>query len=166
MVSKTTGEITKNGQSWLLNSPWRSPSNQANQSQAIIRANADLTDYRTADDNTEKVPNTAKYIVNDDPEHLRESEPVTVTPPPTTYQSTDRQWCRTAQLHDKAEEFECVVPSTQGSTQHYWIRNKNRTVLEPVLEVKGNNSVTLDGKAIAADQRLKFIGDRQNATEA
>lgn len=166
---QTTGEITKNGQTLTVkftrDEALKSGKPVHVEFKAIIRANADLTDYRTADDNTEKVPNTAKYIVNDDPNIFKESEPVTVTPPPTTPPITKTvNGAEHAQLNDKAEEFEYVVKTkVPRNITEFKVTDR----LEPVLEVKGNVTATLDGKAIAADQiKVEADGDRQVVTVA
>ena len=166
---QTAGEITKNGQTLTVKFT-RDEAVKAGKPvhvefKAIIRANADLTDYRTADDNTEKVPNTAKYIVNDDPNIFKESEPVTVTPPPTTPPITKTvNGAEHAQLNDKVEEFEYVVKTkVPRNITEFKVTDR----LEPVLEVKGNVTATLDGKAIAADQiKVEADGDRQVVTVA
>lgn len=166
---QTAGEITKNGQTLTVkftrDEALKSGKPVHVEFKAIIRANADLTDYRTADDNTEKVPNTAKYIVNDDPNIFKESEPVTVTPPPTTPPITKTvNGAEHAQLNDKAEEFEYVVKTkVPRNITEFKVTDR----LEPVLEVKGNVTATLDGKAIAADQiKVEADGDRQVVTVA
>ena len=166
---QTAGEITKNGQALTVkftrDEALKSGKPVHVEFKAIIRANADLTDYRTADDNTEKVPNTAKYIVNDDPNIFKESEPVTVTPPPTTPPITKTvNGAEHAQLNDKAEEFEYVVKTkVPRNITEFKVTDR----LEPVLEVKGNVTATLDGKAIAADQiKVEADGDRQVVTVA
>ena len=166
---QTTGEITKNGQTLTVkftrDEALKSGKPVHVEFKAIIRANADLTDYRTADDNTEKVPNTAKYIVNDDPNIFKESEPVTVTPPPTTPPITKTvNGAEHAQLNDKAEEFEYVVKTkVPRNITEFKVTDR----LEPVLEVKGNVTATLDGKAIVADQiKVEADGDRQVVTVA
>lgn len=166
---QTAGEITKNGQTLTVkftrDEALKSGKPVHVEFKAIIRANADLTDYRTADDNTEKVPNTAKYIVNDDPNIFKESEPVTVTPPPTTPPITKTvNGAEHAQLNDKTEEFEYVVKTkVPRNITEFKVTDR----LEPVLEVKGNVTATLDGKAIAADQiKVEADGDRQVVTVA
>lgn len=166
---QTAGEITKNGQTLTVkftrDEALKSGKPVHVEFKAIIRANADLTDYRTADDNTEKVPNTAKYIVNDDPNIFKESEPVTVTPPPTTPPITKTvNGAEHAQLNDKVEEFEYVVKTkVPRNITEFKVTDR----LEPVLEVKGNVTATLDGKAIAADQiKVEADGDRQVVTVA
>ena len=107
-----------------------------------ITFDALLTAYPNEAKDKPVVPNTASYIINDNPDSKKESKPVTVTPPPTTTPKLKKE-VNGAERYDLAkrnEEFTYTLKTTMPA---------NATVFEMTDELK---------------EVLEFVGENASAT--
>ena len=107
-----------------------------------ITFDALLTAYPNEAKDKPVVPNTASYIINDNPDSKKESKPVTVTPPPTTTPELKKE-VNGAERYDLAkrnEEFTYTLKTTMPA---------NATVFEMTDELK---------------EVLEFVGENASAT--
>ncbi|HEM3495127.1 TPA: isopeptide-forming domain-containing fimbrial protein, partial [Streptococcus suis] len=98
---------------------------------AKIRANANLSGYLNADDNTTKIPNTASFTIDNKPKE--NSNPVTVTPPTPPTPTVDKKVNGQAHenLTNRDQTFEYSI-STQVPTdaKKFEITDELKDVLE------------------------------------
>ena len=120
---------------------------------AKIRKNVSLAGYIEADGVT-RIPNIAKYIINDDPKTEKSTEPVPVIPPspeePGIKKEVNGQ--PEATLKERYEEFTYKV--TTSVPQDATAFSVSDTLV-PVLEFsgeKGQATATLDGQEIDANR--------------
>ena len=107
-----------------------------------ITFDALLATYPNESKDKPVVPNTASYIINDNPDSKKESKPVTVTPPPTTTPELKKE-VNGAERYDLAkrnEEFTYTLKTTMPA---------NATVFEMTDELK---------------EVLEFVGENASAT--
>ena len=74
---------------------------------AKIKEGANLAKYITAEADGPQIPNTASYIINDDPDHAKDSNEVTVTPPEPEDPEIEKavNGKEHADLDDRSESF-------------------------------------------------------------
>ena len=106
------------------------------------------------------VPNTASYIINDNPDSKKESKPVTVTPPPTTTPEL-RKEVNGAERYDLAkrnEEFTYTLKTTMPASATVFEMTDE---LKEVLEFVGENAsatVKLDGEDAGSKATVTLSG--------
>ena len=111
--------------------------------QAKIVDGANLEAYRSAEDGTEKVPNTAKFQINDNPKLEKETKPVTVTPPPSTPAIKKTVNDKAAdQLATATTPFTYKIDTTVPRNAKAF---RVLDTLEHVLQVDGSVTANIDG---------------------
>ena len=106
------------------------------------------------------VPNTASYIINDNPDSKKESKPVTVTPPPTTTPKLKKE-VNGAERYDLAkrnEEFTYTLKTTMPANATVFEMTDE---LKEVLEFVGENAsatVKLDGEDAGSKATVTISG--------
>ena len=106
------------------------------------------------------VPNTASYIINDNPDSKKESKPVTVTPPPTTTPELKKE-VNGAERYDLAkrnEEFTYTLKTTMPASATVFEMTDE---LKEVLEFVGENAsatVKLDGEDAGSKATVTLSG--------
>ena len=106
------------------------------------------------------VPNTASYIINDNPDSKKESKPVTVTPPPTTTPELKKE-VNGAERYDLAkrnEEFTYTLKTTMPANATVFEMTDE---LKEVLEFVGENAsatVKLDGEDAGSKATVTISG--------
>ena len=106
------------------------------------------------------VPNTASYIINDNPDSKKESKPVTVTPPPTTTPELKKEVNR-AERYDlvkRNEEFTYTLKTTMPASATVFEMTDE---LKEVLEFVGENAsatVKLDGEDAGSKVTVTLSG--------
>ena len=106
------------------------------------------------------VPNTASYIINDNPDSKKESKPVTVTPPPTTTPELKKE-VNGAERYDLAkrnEEFTYTLKTTMPANATVFEMTDE---LKEVLEFVGENAsatVKLDGEDAGSKATVTLSG--------
>ena len=106
------------------------------------------------------VPNTASYIINDNPDSKKESKPVTVTPPPTTTPELKKEVNR-AERYDlvkRNEEFTYTLKTTMPASATVFEMTDE---LKEVLEFVGENAsatVKLDGEDAGSKATVTLSG--------
>ena len=106
------------------------------------------------------VPNTASYIINDNPDSKKESKPVTVTPPPTTTPELKKE-VNGAERYDLAkrnEEFTYTLKTTMPASATVFEMTDE---LKEVLEFVGENAsatVKLDGEDAGSKATVTISG--------
>ena len=106
------------------------------------------------------VPNTASYIINDNPDSKKESKPVTVTPPPTTTPELKKE-VNGAERYDLAkrnEEFTYTLKTTMPASATVFEMTDE---LKEVLEFVGENAsatVKLDGENAGSKATVTLSG--------
>ena len=106
------------------------------------------------------VPNTASYIINDNPDSKKESKPVTVTPPPTTTPEL-RKEVNGAERYDLAkrnEEFTYTLKTTMpANATEFEMTDELKEVLEFVGE-NASATVKLDGEDAGSKATVTLSG--------
>ncbi len=106
------------------------------------------------------VPNTASYIINDNPDSKKESKPVTVTPPPITTPELKKE-VNGAERYDLAkrnEEFTYTLKTTMPASATVFEMTDE---LKEVLEFVGENAsatVKLDGEDAGSKATVTLSG--------
>ena len=106
------------------------------------------------------VPNTASYIINDNPDSKKESKPVTVTPPPTTTPELKKE-VNGAERYDLAkrnEELTYTLKTTMPASATVFEMTDE---LKEVLEFVGENAsatVKLDGEDAGSKATVTLSG--------
>ena len=125
-----------------------------------ITFDALLTAYTNEAKDKPVVPNTASYIINDNPDSKKESKPVTVTPPPTTTPELKKE-VNGAERYDLAkrnEEFTYTLKTTMPASATVFEMTDE---LKEVLEFVGENAsatVKLDGEDAGAKATVTLSG--------
>ena len=106
------------------------------------------------------VPNTASYIINDNPDSKKESKPVTVTPPPTTTPELKKEVNGTERydLAKRNEEFTYTLKTTMPASATVFEMTDE---LKEVLEFVGENAsatVKLDGEDAGSKATVTLSG--------
>ena len=106
------------------------------------------------------VPNTASYIINDNPDSKKESKPVTVTPPPTTTPELKKE-VNGAERYDLAkrnEEFTYTLKTTMpANATEFEMTDELKEVLEFVGE-NASATVKLDGEDAGSKATVTLSG--------
>ncbi len=131
---------------------------------AKIRANANLSGYLNADDNTTKIPNTASFTIDNKPKE--NSNPVTVTPPTPPTPTVDKKVNGQAHenLTNRDQTFEYSI-STQVPTdaKKFEITDELKEVLEFAgADGKGDVVVKIGDKDVTQETTVKT--ENQNLT--
>ncbi|MCO8233572.1 isopeptide-forming domain-containing fimbrial protein [Streptococcus suis] len=131
---------------------------------AKIRANANLSGYLNADDNTTKIPNTASFTIDNKPKE--NSNPVTVTPPTPPTPTVDKKVNGKAHenLTNRDQTFEYSI-STQVPTdaKKFEITDELKDVLEFAgADGKGDVVVKIGDKDVTQETTVKT--ENQNLT--
>ncbi|NQH54253.1 isopeptide-forming domain-containing fimbrial protein [Streptococcus suis] len=131
---------------------------------AKIRANANLSGYLNADDNTTKIPNTASFTIDNKPKE--NSNPVTVTPPTPPTPTVDKKVNGKAHenLTNRDQTFEYSI-STQVPTdaKKFEITDELKDVLEFAgADGKGEVVVKIGDKDVTQETTVKT--ENQNLT--
>ncbi|MCO8223367.1 isopeptide-forming domain-containing fimbrial protein, partial [Streptococcus suis] len=131
---------------------------------AKIRANANLSGYLNADDNTTKIPNTASFTIDNKPKE--NSNPVTVTPPTPPTPTVDKKVNGQAHenLTNRDQTFEYSI-STQVPTdaKKFEITDELKEVLEFAgADGKGEVVVKIGDKDVTQETTVKT--ENQNLT--
>ena len=119
-----------------------------------------LTAYPNEAKDKPVVPNTASYIINDNPDSKKESKPVTVTPPPTTTPELKKE-VNGAGRYDLAkrnEEFTYTLKTTMPANATVFEMTDE---LKEVLEFVGENAsatVKLDGEDAGSKATVTLSG--------
>ncbi|EUC80365.1 fimbrial isopeptide formation D2 domain protein [Streptococcus sp. SR1] len=119
-----------------------------------------LTAYPNEAKDKPVVPNTASYIINDNPDSKKESKPVTVTPPPTTTPELKKE-VNGAERYDLAkrnEEFTYTLKTTMPANATVFEMTDE---LKEVLEFVGENAsatVKLDGEDAGSKATVTISG--------
>ena len=119
-----------------------------------------LTAYPNEAKDKPVVPNTASYIINDNPDSKKESKPVTVTPPPTTTPELKKE-VNGAGRYDLAkrnEEFTYTLKTTMPANATVFEMTDE---LKEVLEFVGENAsatVKLDGEDAGSKATVTISG--------
>ena len=119
-----------------------------------------LTAYPNEAKDKPVVPNTASYIINDNPDSKKESKPVTVTPPPTTTPELKKE-VNGAERYDLAkrnEEFTYTLKTTMPASATVFEMTDE---LKEVLEFVGENAsatVKLDGEDAGSKATVTLSG--------
>ena len=119
-----------------------------------------LTAYPNEAKDKPVVPNTASYIINDNPDSKKESKPVTVTPPPTTTPELKKE-VNGAERYDLAkrnEEFTYTLKTTMPANATVFEMTDE---LKEVLEFVGENAsatVKLDGEDAGSKATVTLSG--------
>ena len=125
-----------------------------------ITFDALLTAYPNEAKDKPVVPNTASYIINDNPDSKKESKPVTVTPPPTTTPELKKE-VNGAERYDLAkrnEEFTYTLKTTMPANATVFEMTDE---LKEVLEFVGENAsatVKLDGEDAGSKATVTLSG--------
>jgi len=125
-----------------------------------ITFDALLTAYPNEAKDKPVVPNTASYIINDNPDSKKESKPVTVTPPPTTTPELKKE-VNGAERYDLAkrnEEFTYTLKTTMPASATVFEMTDE---LKEVLEFVGENAsatVKLDGEDAGSKATVTLSG--------
>jgi len=125
-----------------------------------ITFDALLTAYPNEAKDKPVVPNTASYIINDNPDSKKESKPVTVTPPPTTTPELKKE-VNGAERYDLAkrnEEFTYTLKTTMPASATVFEMTDE---LKEVLEFVGENAsatVKLDGEDAGSKATVTISG--------
>ena len=125
-----------------------------------ITFDALLTAYPNEAKDKPVVPNTASYIINDNPDSKKESKPVTVTPPPTTTPELKKE-VNGAERYDLAkrnEEFTYTLKTTMPANATMFEMTDE---LKEVLEFVGENAsatVKLDGEDAGSKATVTLSG--------
>ena len=125
-----------------------------------ITFDALLTAYPNEAKDKPVVPNTASYIINDNPDSKKESKPVTVTPPPTTTPELKKE-VNGAERYDLAkrnEEFTYTLKTTMPANATVF---EMADELKEVLEFVGENAsatVKLDGEDAGSKATVTISG--------
>ena len=125
-----------------------------------ITFDALLTAYPNEAKDKPVVPNTASYIINDNPDSKKESKPVTVTPPPTTTPELKKE-VNGAERYDLAkrnEEFTYTLKTTMPANATVFEMTDE---LKEVLEFVGENAsatVKLDGEDAGSKATVTISG--------
>ncbi|WP_139689892.1 isopeptide-forming domain-containing fimbrial protein [Streptococcus oralis] len=125
-----------------------------------ITFDALLTAYPNESKDKPVVPNTASYIINDNPDSKKESKPVTVTPPPTTTPELKKE-VNGAERYDLAkrnEEFTYTLKTTMPASATVFEMTDE---LKEVLEFVGENAsatVKLDGEDAGSKATVTLSG--------
>ena len=125
-----------------------------------ITFDALLTAYPNEAKDKPVVPNTASYIINDNPDSKKESKPVTVTPPPTTTPELKKEVNR-AERYDlvkRNEEFTYTLKTTMPASATVFEMTDE---LKEVLEFVGENAsatVKLDGEDAGSKATVTLSG--------
>ncbi len=118
--------------------------------QASIKAGADLSKYLDANGNP-NVPNTANYIVNDDPDRSYESNTVTVTPPTPPADEPEKFINDMKGALELAERTDTFVYTIAQRMPYNAVSAVFEDQIEDVLEVV---SVEIDGAAEYVDETV------------
>jgi len=125
-----------------------------------ITFDALLTAYPNEAKDKPVVPNTASYIINDNPDSKKESKPVTVTPPPTTTPEL-RKEVNGAERYDLAkrnEEFTYTLKTTMpANATEFEMTDELKEVLEFVGE-NASATVKLDGEDAGSKATVTLSG--------
>ena len=125
-----------------------------------ITFDALLATYPNESKDKPVVPNTASYIINDNPDSKKESKPVTVTPPPTTTPELKKE-VNGAERYDLAkrnEEFTYTLKTTMPANATVFEMTDE---LKEVLEFVGENAsatVKLDGEDAGSKATVTISG--------
>ena len=125
-----------------------------------ITFDALLTAYPNEAKDKPVVPNTASYIINDNPDSKKESKPVTVTPPPTTTPELKKE-VNGAERYDlvkRNEEFTYTLKTTMPASATVFEMTDE---LKEVLEFVGENAsatVKLDGEDAGSKATVTLSG--------
>ncbi|MDN5015121.1 LPXTG-anchored isopeptide-forming adhesin PadA, partial [Streptococcus sp. SO2] len=125
-----------------------------------ITFDALLATYPNESKDKPVVPNTASYIINDNPDSKKESKPVTVTPPPTTTPELKKE-VNGAERYDLAkrnEEFTYTLKTTMPASATVFEMTDE---LKEVLEFVGENAsatVKLDGEDAGSKATVTLSG--------
>ncbi|WP_027131067.1 isopeptide-forming domain-containing fimbrial protein, partial [Gemella cuniculi] len=148
---ETKGEIKKEGQKLTVELTQEEITNNAEKEvkiefKAKIKKDADLSSYVDSKDGRTKVPNKAKYQINNNPKIEKETPPVTVTPPPTTPEITKKvNEKEHVDLNKVDEEFTYKIETTvpENATDF-----EITDTIKDVLEFRGEVKATVDGEKI------------------
>ena len=125
-----------------------------------ITFDALLTAYPNEAKDKPVVPNTASYIINDNPDSKKESKPVTVTPPPTTTPELKKE-VNGAERYDLAkrnEEFTYTLKTTMpANATEFEMTDELKEVLEFVGE-NASATVKLDGEDAGSKATVTLSG--------
>ena len=125
-----------------------------------ITFDALLATYPNESKDKPVAPNTASYIINDNPDSKKESKPVTVTPPPTTTPELKKE-VNGAERYDLAkrnEEFTYTLKTTMPASATVFEMTDE---LKEVLEFVGENAsatVKLDGEDAGSKATVTLSG--------
>ena len=125
-----------------------------------ITFDALLATYPNESKDKPVVPNTASYIINDNPDSKKESKPVTVTPPPTTTPELKKE-VNGAERYDLAkrnEEFTYTLKTTMpANATEFEMTDELKEVLEFVGE-NASATVKLDGEDAGSKATVTLSG--------
>lgn len=131
---------------------------------AKVKDGADLSPYRNDKGNI-SVPNIANYQINNDPKLVKESNPVTITPPTPTEPNIDKKINRT-ETHleiDRGKSYMYTInsdlPNDISSYKEYIISD----TLDDALAINGPVEVHVDGYKLA-DSTFKVVTDGNHVT--
>ncbi|KHD40397.1 isopeptide-forming domain-containing fimbrial protein, partial [Streptococcus uberis] len=131
---------------------------------AKVKDGADLSPYRN-DKGDISVPNIANYQINNDPKLVKESNPVTITPPTPTEPNIDKKINRT-ETHleiDRGKSYMYTInsdlPNDISSYKEYIISD----TLDDALAINGPVEVHVDGYKLA-DSTFKVVTDGNHVT--
>ena len=125
-----------------------------------ITFDALLTAYPNEAKDKPVVPNTASYIINDNPDSKKESKPVTVTPPPTTTPELKKEvnGAERYDLSKRNEEFTYTLKTTMPASSTVFEMTDE---LKEVLEFVGENAsatVKIDGEDAGSKATVTISG--------
>ena len=125
-----------------------------------ITFDALLTAYPNEAKDKPVVPNTASYIINDNPDSKKESKPVTVTPPPTTTPELKKEvnGAERYDLSKRNEEFTYTLKTTMPASSTVFEMTDE---LKEVLEFVGENAsatVKIDGEDVGSKATVTISG--------
>ena len=139
---------------------------------AKIKDGADITNYES-----EKVPNDAKYIINDNPDYGSESNTVTVTPGKTEV-TVNKEWkigeeasdwpegaTVKIQLQLNGQNEGAEITLDAENTSHTWTglkkyEGKEYTVVETACEVPAATNLAKDGEGVVGDPATDANGNK------
>jgi len=152
---KADAAVAKNGQTLEVTFPEETVKANGGKKvqvtfKAKIKADADLTPYETA--NSYSVPNTASYLINNNPASKKETKPVTVEVPKQPGPEVTKKINRTLDHLDVDRDVPYMynvntqIPKDIRLYKEFTVTD----TLEPVLEITGTPVAYVDGYATDA----------------
>ena len=152
---KADAAVAKNGQTLEVTFPEETVKANGGKKvqvtfKAKIKADADLTPYETA--NSYSVPNTASYLINNNPTSKKETKPVTVEVPKQPGPEVTKKINRTLDHLDVDRDVPYMynvntqIPKDIRLYKEFTVTD----TLEPVLEITGTPVAYVDGYATDA----------------